>query len=69
MEIGDRRAGSSGRGFRGAAEAVGSGADVRMALSRNRRLGKDYERQVQTCETLIEIATIRLLLRRLGRAA
>ncbi len=40
-----------------------------MALSRNRRLVKDYERRVQTSETLIEVAIIRLLLRRLGRAA
>jgi transposase len=38
-------------------------------LSRNRRLVKDYERRVQTSETLIEVARIRLLLRRLGRAA
>jgi putative transposase len=38
-------------------------------LSRNRRLVKDYERRVQTSETLIEVAMIRLLLRRLGRAA
>ena len=68
MEFGDRRAGSSDQGFRGAAEAVGSGAGVRM-LSRNRRLAKDYERRVQTSETLIEVAMIRLLLRRLGRAA
>jgi putative transposase len=33
-------------------------------LSRNRRLAKDYERRVQTSETLIELAGIRLLLRR-----
>jgi transposase len=33
-------------------------------LSRNRRLAKDYERHVQTSETLIEIAASRLLLRR-----
>jgi putative transposase len=33
-------------------------------LSRNRRLAKDYERKVQTSETLIEVAAIRLLLRR-----
>jgi putative transposase len=38
-------------------------------LSRNRRLAKDYERRVQTSEILIEVATIRLLLRRLARAA
>ncbi len=38
-------------------------------LSRNRRLAKDYERKVQTSEILIEVATIRLLLRRLARAA
>ena len=35
-------------------------------LSRNRRLAKDYERKVQTSETLIEVAATRLLLRRLG---
>lgn len=35
-------------------------------LSRNRRLAKDYERTVQTSETLIELAAARLLLRRLG---
>jgi putative transposase len=38
-------------------------------LSRNRRLAKDYERRVQTSETLIEVATIRLLVRRLARSA
>jgi transposase len=36
-------------------------------LSRNRRLAKDYERMVQTSETLIELAAMRLLLRRLAR--
>jgi transposase len=36
-------------------------------LSRNRRMSKDYERKVQTSETLIEVAMIRLLLVRLGR--
>ena len=34
-------------------------------LSRNRRLAKDYERKVQTSETLIEVAATRLVLRRL----
>ena len=38
-------------------------------LSRNRRMSKDYERKVQTSETLIEVAMIRLLLARLGRQA
>jgi putative transposase len=39
-------------------------------LSRNRRLAKDYERKVQTSETLIELTIIRLLIRRLaGHAA
>jgi putative transposase len=33
-------------------------------LARNRRLAKDYERKVQTSETLIEVAATRLLLRR-----
>ncbi|WP_201377815.1 IS5 family transposase [Ktedonobacter sp. SOSP1-52] len=37
-------------------------------LSRNRRLSKDYERKVQTSETLIQIAMIRLLVTRLGRS-
>ena len=36
-------------------------------LIRNRRLSKDYERRIQTSETLIEVATIRLILRRLAR--
>jgi putative transposase len=38
-------------------------------LIRNRRLSKDYERLVQTSETFIEVAMIRLLLRRLARGA
>ena len=38
-------------------------------LSHNRRLARDYERMVQTSETLIEIAIIRLILKRLARAA
>ena len=36
-------------------------------LSRHRRMSKDYERKVQTSETLIQVAMIRLLLARLGR--
>jgi putative transposase len=38
-------------------------------LGRNQRLAKDYGREVQTSETLIEAAIIRLTLRRLARAA
>ena len=38
-------------------------------LSRNRRLSKDYERKVQTSETLIEVALMRLLLARQGGRA
>jgi putative transposase len=38
-------------------------------LSRNRRLAKEYERKVQTSETLIAVAMMRLLLARLGRKA
>lgn len=38
-------------------------------LSRNRRMSKDYERRVQTSETLIELAASRLVLRRLARHA
>jgi len=33
-------------------------------LRRDRRLTKDYERKVQTSETLIEVAMIRIILRR-----
>jgi putative transposase len=36
---------------------------------RNRRLSKDYERLAQTSETFIEVAMIRLILRRLARGA
>src|SRR5829696_6771926 len=36
-------------------------------LMRNRRLSKDYERMVQSSETFIEVAIIRLMLRRLAR--
>jgi putative transposase len=36
-------------------------------IGRNRRMSKDYERKVQTSETLIELAMIRLILRRLAR--
>jgi putative transposase len=35
-------------------------------LLRNRRLVVDYERNVQTSETFIEVAMLRLLLARLG---
>jgi putative transposase len=37
-------------------------------LGRNRRLIKDYEYCVQSSETLVEIATIRLMLNRLAQA-
>ena len=38
-------------------------------LIRNRRLSKDYERKVQTSETFIEVAMIRLILKRLTKGA
>jgi putative transposase len=38
-------------------------------LLRSRRLVVDYERRVQTSETFIEVAMIRLLVTRLGRRA
>ena len=42
-------------------------AEYRFArLVRSRRLAKDYERKVRTSEALIELAAIRLLLRRLA---
>jgi transposase len=37
-------------------------------LGRNRRLSKDYEYMVQTSETLINIATIRIMLNQLAPA-
>jgi putative transposase len=36
-------------------------------LMRNRRLSKEYERKVQTSETFIEVAMIRLILKRLAK--
>jgi putative transposase len=38
-------------------------------LGRSRRLSKDYERRVQTSECLMKVEMIRLILRRLARAA
>ena len=38
-------------------------------LIRNRRLSKDYERMVRSSETFIKVAMIRLMMRRLARAA
>ncbi|HEX6553343.1 MAG TPA: IS5 family transposase [Ktedonobacteraceae bacterium] len=35
-------------------------------ISRNRRMSKDYERKVQTSETLIQVVVVRLLLARVG---
>lgn len=35
-------------------------------LGRNRRFSKDYEYRVQTSETLIEVAAIRLMLNRIA---
>ncbi len=36
-------------------------------LMRNRRLSEDYERMVQSSESFIEVAMIRLILRRLAK--
>ena len=36
-------------------------------LGRHRRLSKDYERKVQTSETFIQVAMIRLILTRLAK--
>jgi putative transposase len=38
-------------------------------LSQNRRLAKDYERKVQTSETLIKPVAMRLVTCRLGSSA
>ena len=37
-------------------------------LGRQRQLSKDYERKVQTSETLLKLAMIRLMVRRLARS-
>ena len=37
-------------------------------LGRQRRLSKDYERKVQTSETLLQLAMIRLMVRRLAKS-
>jgi putative transposase len=37
-------------------------------LGRQRRLSKDYERKVQTSETLLQLAMIRLMMRRLAKS-
>jgi len=37
-------------------------------LGRNRRLSKDYEYMVQTSETMIDIAALRIMLNRLAPA-
>jgi putative transposase len=36
-------------------------------MGRQRRLSKDYERKVQTSETLLQLAMIRLMVRRLAK--
>jgi putative transposase len=38
-------------------------------LGRQRRLSKDYERKLQTSGTLLKLAMIRLMLRRLARSS
>jgi putative transposase len=38
-------------------------------LGRQRRLSKDYERKLQTSETLLKLAMIRLMVRRLARSS
>jgi putative transposase len=38
-------------------------------LMRNRRVSKDYERKVQTSETFIKVAIIRMVLKRLTKGA
>jgi putative transposase len=37
-------------------------------MGRQRRLSKDYERKLQTSETLLKLAMIRLMVRRLARS-
>jgi putative transposase len=37
-------------------------------MGRQRRLSKDYERKVQTSETLLQLAMIRLMVRRLAKS-
>ena len=51
---------------RGASQ-MGRGANIQLDFSRTGRMSKDDERKVQTSQTLIQVAMIRLLLARLER--
>ena len=63
LEVVERQAGTRGFSIQPRRWVV----ERRFAwLIRNRRLAKDYERKVQTSETLIQLAVVRLLLRRLA---
>ena len=64
LETGDRRARTKGRAFKVLAKRWIVERTFAW-LGRSRRLSKDCERGVQTGETMIEVAMIRLLLRRL----
>lgn len=46
---------------------TGLSSEHSVGFLANRRMSKDYERKVQTSETLIQVAMIRLLLARLAR--
>jgi hypothetical protein len=46
----------------------GSWSGASLGSGRNRRFSKDYEYAVQTSEAMIDIATIRIMLNRLGPA-
>ncbi len=52
----------------GIAEEVGGGEDLFLALSRNRRMSKDYERLCASAEAFVYAAMIWLMVRRLARA-
>ena len=53
--------------FQRGASQMGRGANIQLDFSRTGRMSKDDERKVQTSETLIQVAMIRLLLARLAR--
>ncbi|HEU5378476.1 MAG TPA: IS5 family transposase [Ktedonobacteraceae bacterium] len=64
LEVVEREPGT--RGFSVVPRRWG-GERTFSGISRNRRMSKDYERKVQTSETLIQVAMVRLLLARLAR--
>ncbi len=48
---------------------MGSGAHLRVVITRNRRMSRDYEFLAETTEALVYLSMIRLMLKRLAKGA